>query len=249
MASGLEHAFFYPSENHDRIYNAASFEYWLKKFFTSGVFAGDLQVTANDDMTVTMSGGYANVDGKVRFFEESQVLQLETANNWDYDRIDTIVVERNDTLRDVDVKVVTGTYSRDPEPTAPIRGNGIYQLVVAQVKVVHGAVRIVQADITDTRMSSDVCGIVTGAVEQVDFSQISAQFDSFMEVHKKKVAEDYTAYTDEIAAFESQAEESFTAWFEKIRDQLSTDAAGKLQNQIDALKDGISVSNNTLYLP
>ena len=54
MSGVLDHAFFYNSENHDRVYDASSFEYLLKKFFTSGVFTGDCQVTASGEgMTVT----------------------------------------------------------------------------------------------------------------------------------------------------------------------------------------------------
>ena len=51
----FEYGFFWDSNNGDRKYNAASFEHWLKKFFTSGVFTGDLQVTANGNMSVNVS--------------------------------------------------------------------------------------------------------------------------------------------------------------------------------------------------
>lgn len=59
---------FYNSENGDRVYDADSFEHLLKRFFTSGVFAGCCQVTTDGEgMTCSMSGGYSNCDGKVRF--------------------------------------------------------------------------------------------------------------------------------------------------------------------------------------
>lgn len=254
MESGLEHAFFYASENHDRIYNAASFEYWLKKFFTTGVFTGDLQVTANDDMTVTLSGGYANVDGKVKFFEKSQKLQLETAHAAD-DRIDSIVIERNDTDRDVNVRVITGEYSDSPMPVTPVRENGVYQLVVAQISVVHGAVKITQADITDTRTDTELCGIVTGTVKEMDFSQFQAQFDGYFENYKQAVSEDYKTYQEAIQNLEDSGQMSydsmveildsyteqytqlFQSWFENVKNQLSGDVAGNLQIQIEDLAE------------
>ena len=178
MAGTLEHAFFYNSEGGDRVYDADSFEHWLKKFFKSGVFAGECQVTENEGMTVKMAPGYANADGKVRFFSNSELLQLETANPT-YDRIDTIVIERNDANRDVIVKVVTGGYSSNPMAAAPIRENGIYQLVVAQIYVAAGVTRITQTSITDTRFNMGLCGIITGTVDEFDFDQFKVQFDSW----------------------------------------------------------------------
>lgn len=262
MASGLEHAFFYASENHDRIYNVASFEYWLKKFFTTGVFTGDLQVTANDDMTVSLAGGYANVDGKVKFFEQSQKLQLETAHAT-YDRIDSIVIERNDSDRDVNAKVVTGGYSSNPTPLVPVRENGVYQLVVAQISVVHGAVKITQADITDTRTDTELCGVVAGTVQEMDFSQFSAQFDSYFENYKKAVYEEFVAFQNDVARLESEGQTAyeafvaalnekntefsglFTTWFDSMKGQLSEDAAGNLQNEVDDINDGVSSKTQT----
>ncbi len=208
--------FFYNSQDGDRVYDAESFEYWLKKFFTTGVFEGDLQVTANDNMTITVGSGYANVDGKVRFFEDETTMSLATAGST-YDRIDTVVVERNDSDRDVTVYVITGGYSSDPEPTAPVWADGVYQLVLAQIYVSAGATAITQSSITDTRTDTDLCGIVTGTVEEYDFDQFAAQFDAWSE--------------------EKQAE--FLEWFEEMKDQLSDDAAGNLQTEIDDITAAI----------
>ena len=220
----LDHAFFYDSENHDRVYGADSFEHWLKKFFTTGVFSGEMQVTANNDMTVTVAGGYINIGGKVKFFQTGQVLIIETAHAT-YDRIDNIVVERNDTDRDFTVKVVKGGYSSVPAAPTPKRESGIDQRVLAQVKVVHGAVRILQADITDTRTDTDLCGVVTGTVEEYDFQQFQAQFDSYMELYKQSLEN-----------YDKEQKALFEKLYEHIRGQLSEDAAGNLQNQIDEAK-------------
>lgn len=197
---------FYNSNNGDRLYDADSFEHLLKKFFTSGVFTGSCQVTANGSgMTCTMSAGYANTDGKVRFFDESVALTLQNAHST-YDRIDTIVVERNDVDREITVKVVTGAYSGTPTATAPVRSGGIYQLVLAEVYIAAGAVSVSQANITDKRPDTSVCGYVVSAVSTPDFSEL------------------YTQFSDQ-----------FATWYEHIRDQLDEDAAGHLQNEIDTI--------------
>jgi hypothetical protein len=210
------------------VYDADSFSNWLKKFFTTGVFEGDCQVTALGDMVVNLAPGYANIMGKVKNLE-NQTFTLEPADG-SYPRIDTIVIERNDTDRDITAKVVTGQLSGNtPAPTPRVWENGVYQLIVAEVYVAAGATEVTQANITDKRSDPDVCGIVAGTVTEMDFSQFTAQFESYFE------------------QFKASNLEEFSEWFEMIKGQLSEDAAGHLQNEIDdineILGDGLIASN------
>lgn len=223
-----EYAYFYNSENGDRVYDADSFSNWLKKFFTTGVFEGDCQVTALGSMVVNLAPGYANIMGKVKELE-NQTFTLEPADG-SYPRIDTIVIERNDTDRDITAKVVTGELSGNtPAPTPRVWENGVYQLVVAEIYVAAGATEVTQANITDKRSDPDVCGIVAGTVTEMDFSQFTAQFESYFE------------------QFKASNLEEFDEWFQHMKDQLDTDAAGHLQNEIDAINakipSGASSSN------
>ena len=221
------YAMFYNSENGDRVYDADSFSNWLKKFFTTGVFEGDCQVTALGSMVVNLAPGYANIMGKVKELE-NQTFTLEPADG-SYPRIDTIVIERNDTDRDITAKVVTGQLSGNtPAPTPRVWENGVYQLIVAEVYVAAGATEVTQADITDKRSDPDVCGIVAGTVTEMDFSQFTAQFESYFE------------------QFKASNLEEFSEWFEMIRGQLSEDAAGHLQNEIDDINTEIATIVNDL---
>lgn len=175
-----EHGLFWNSQNGDRVYDANDFSEWLKKFYTTGVFNGDLEVTAAGGMTVSVSSGYVNIEGKVKFFSTPTTLTLATASGT-YGRIDTVVAECNYTDREIKLKVVTGTYSASPTATAPVRTAAAYQLVLAQIDVAAGAAGITQKNITDKRMDSNVCGLVTGTVSQIDFSTVKAQFDSWFD--------------------------------------------------------------------
>lgn len=203
-----DYGFFFNSINGDRVYDADSFSTWLRKFFTSGVFEGELAVTAAEGMIVEVGSGYANVDGKVRFFNSPQTVALSPANST-YPRIDTIAVERNDVNREITLKYITGQYSGNtPSPAERQWGNGVYQLVLAQVYVGAGVTSISQANIADTRPDSNLCGYVMGTVEEIDLSQILAQ-----------------------------SQEQFAEWFDRMKDQLSEDAAGNLQLEIDSIND------------
>lgn len=222
MAStGEGFGLFWNSENGDRTYDANSFEQWLKKFFTSGVFNGDLQVTALGGMTLQIGAGYANAEGKVMFWNENFNITLEAANST-LPRIDTIVITRDNVNRQIRCEKVTGTYSANyPQPTAPVRNGEIYQLVIAQIYVEAGVTSIIQANITDTRPNPDLCGWITGTVEETDFSQFAAQFQSYFE------------------NFEDTNQADFEEWFEHMKDQLDTDAAGHLQGEIDTINNNI----------
>ena len=251
--NGDTFGFFWDSENGDRKYNAASFEMWLKKFFTSGVFYGDCQVVANNDMTVTVEPGYSNTDGKVRLFAADESLIIETAHAT-YDRIDTVVIERNDTNREIIRKVVKGGYSSNPEPVAPVRVNGIYQLVIAEVYVAAGATSITQSVITDKRTDTDVCGFVVCPIDTFDFGVFATQFEAYLAEFKTNSAANFTAWEnaqkgsfeaweqtqkDDYDIWEAAAESAFNTWFAGIQSVLDSDTAGHLLNLINQTRDEI----------
>lgn len=69
----------------------------------------------------------------------------------------------------------------------------------------------------------------------VDYTDnLKAEGDSLIEGIK-------TDYRYEIDQFESVQEQIFTAWFQAMKDQLSQDAAGKLQNQCTELDERLSL--------
>lgn len=252
MAStGEPFGLFWDSENGDRTYSAASFEYWLKKFFTSGVFNGDLQVLATSGMTVKVTPGYTNVDGKVKFWNAEFNLTLQAANST-YPRIDTIVITRDNVNRQVICEVVTGAYSGDtPQPTAPVRNAEIYQLVLAQIYVGTGVTEIIQSNITDTRPNNELCGYITGTVEELDFSAFTTQFEAYFEEFKTGKMADFTAWeVAQKAAYASwfalvqqqqvQDKADWDAWYAALQEELHNlpeDTAEYLQIQIDEIRN------------
>lgn len=209
----IAYPLFYNSIEGDRIYNADSFSDWLKKFFTTGVFTGDFDVQSIQGMYIEMGGGYVNIGGKVMIFDDT-TLTIPVADS-QYKRIDNIVIERNDTDRQFYLKVVQGSPAASPVAPTPVRTGGVYQLVLARVLVNAGATDVSPANITDTRADTDLCGIVTGTVEEMDFSVFTAQFEDYFNT------------------FKANNLDSFETWFQTIRGILDEDVAGNLQNEID----------------
>ena len=213
------YANFYNSDNGDRVYDADSFGEWLRPFFKTGVFNGELQVLASSGMEVIVDTGNAFIEGKLKKFDSQTTLTVEQASA-NSTRIDAVVCRRNDTDRDFTLMIVKGT----TVAPLPVRENGIYDIVLAHITVPASAVEIKQENITDTRMNADICGWVVSNVEEVDFSQVSAQ------------------WADYIASFEADELQAFNEWFDTIKGQLSTDQAGSLQLQINEQANKIATN-------
>ena len=211
MADAKNNGYFWNSDNADRVYDADSFSNWLKKFFTTGVFSGDLMVTPAGGMSLSVTPGYCNIEGKVRIFEGASSLTLDPASA-SYPRIDSVVITCDYTKRSIDIGVLKGSYSgSSPVPADLTRNVSMYQIELAQVTVGAGATTITEANIKDTRMDSSLCGLVTGTVEEINIDGVTKQYAQI-----------------------------FNDWFQNIKDKLSGDTAGNLQNQIDALTAAIN---------
>ena len=195
-----QYGYFFDSSSSDRTYSASSFEDWLKPFFTTGVFTGGLLVTAQStpDMRVNVSAGFCNVEGKVGRFSATSQLTLSAAHG-SYDRIDTIVIRRDDTNRTISLEVVTGVAAATPAPTAPTRTSTIYELVLAQIRVGTGVTEITGSVITDTRTNPNICGLVTATVTEMDFSQFTTQFNAWFAEFKTEADSEYAAELQELA--------------------------------------------------
>ncbi len=291
---------FFNSKDHDRVYNARHWADYFFPLFKSGVFNGDLQVVANGGMTVKIKSGYAWIDGYGYHLTDGLVVDLETASG-NMNRADSIVIRLDLTNRWIKAFCRTGSYYAGAGiPPAPEITATIHEIVIAHISIAAGVTKITQDMITDTRMDGDICGWVCGAVHQIDFSQITAQFESFFGNYRQEIAEafkefsddatlKYQTYSDNVDGYDTQAqeklaetkrqfieytneqerkweawiekekqetdawqqaqEESFSlwynqktgtweadweTWFAHVKDQLSGDAAGNLQNQIDS---------------
>lgn len=247
-----QYANFYNSRNGDRVYNADSMSEWLLPFFTTGVFNNCFAITANDDMSVTVGGGYVNIKGKTKHFEQAQIFHLEKASGT-LARIDNVILRRDDTERDFYIFIETGGFSKNPVAPEIVRTEAIHDLKLGEIYVGVGAIKITQENITDTRMNADVCGWVMATVKEIDFSQITAQFQAYFTRYQANITQEFNAYMAQIVnledkgaaafrdmqsqfdAYAQRQQDAFSEWFNGIKDQLSADAAGALQNAVNDL--------------
>ena len=242
------------SIDHDRVYKAEDWAWYFATFIGNGVFpkpTDGLMVQAHSGMTVAVEPGFGFINGYA-FRNPSEYLITVPNADGTLGRIDRIVLRWDLTNREMVLDCKQGTPSSDPTAPALVRTADIYELALADISVLRGLTTISQANITDRRTNTDLCGIVEGTVSQIDWATLTAQLNAFMSEYTEQIAADYAAYVDDIETFEGQFETDanawmseeqaeFEAWVETIRNILDETVAGHLQNEIEILQAQVGV--------
>ena len=209
-----------PSGQYERAYAAEQFAEYFHLIVSNGEFpdpATQLQVVASDtpNMNVNVSDGYGWINGYYAKNSGPYPLAIQAASGT-LNRIDAIVLRWVNASRSMELAVKTGIAASAPASPALQRDTDVYELMLATVTVAAGATSIPQSSITDKRSDTAVCGWVTGAVQNIDTTNLFAQYDT-----------------------------AFQEWFDNIKSQLSGDIATNLQNQIDRNAANIATINAT----
>lgn len=266
----MEKSSFFNSVNGDRKYKAEDFRNYFSSFIGNGVFpnpSNNCQITANSDMTVTIRQGKGWINGGLYENTTDLILPIDAADGA-LNRIDRIVL-RLDTLgRAINVKVKKSAFASAPVAPDLQRDSDAYELGLADIYVNKGSIGIIQANITDLRLNTDLCGIVHGTVDQVDTTAIFNQFESWYLQKQTEYNNDFATWTQEkkdtfntwysqnVQAFLTQWNNwfndntidwaaDFNTWFNSIKNKLGTDIAGNLQNQINDLDSKVDDMNTS----
>ena len=164
----------------DRVYNAEDFSNYLNLIVGSGVFPNpstNLQVLAGSGFNLVVKAGEGWIDGKKLANTTDFTITLDGSDVL-LNRIDCIIMYLDYSERAMGISVLKGTPAA--EPTAPelTRTSTRIEYCLAQVAVNKQVTSITQANITDTRADSDVCGWVAGLIQQVDTSTLFNQWQS-----------------------------------------------------------------------
>lgn len=171
---------------------------------TSGVFGanGNAAVSALETpgMAVTVSDGVGwmsnvNGDGVVWWNDSEAVntskLQLGIdAADGVLNRIDRIIVEWK-TTNYVDlpeIKVLKGATSSTAKAPALTNNSTVRQISLARIAVNAGVTAITASMITDERLNTSVCGLVTDRVS-IDTSMMHSQFESLLAAIQKELSD------------------------------------------------------------
>lgn len=151
---------FFNSIDGDRRYRAENFADYFNSIISTGVFEdtiGNLSVSPNSGMSVTIAPGKAFVNGYCMISNSAVSIAISAANS-SLDRIDRIVVRLDLAGRNMDIVLLEGTPAGMPAPPELTRNTSRYEICLAEIYVAAGTTAITEAMITDTRSDETLCG-------------------------------------------------------------------------------------------
>lgn len=158
---------FFNSVAGDRLYNAGRFAEYFSSFIGNGVFpepANGLQITSNEDMTITVKAGKAWIDGYIFINDDDYMLTISPASGV-LNRIDRVVLRFDTVDREIRLEVKKGAEESSPVAPTLQRDTDAYELCLANIKVDAGTIKILQTHITDMRKDINLCGTVSTVIK------------------------------------------------------------------------------------
>lgn len=208
--------------------------------FTNGVMLATdstaLQVGTSEDMKVSVNAGFTVINGALRLFNEPRTLAVQASEN--NDRIDTVVarLDLNQDVRNIDLYVLKGESGATPVRPTLTRNDSVYELGLADLYITKNTTSISADRITDTRLDTQRCGVVS-SISEFDTTTLYNQIQADLAHFKNENEAEFEAWS-------ASMHDDFDAWFNRIKGQLSEDAAGHLQLEIDALQSDVLTKEN-----
>ena len=154
-------------------------------------------------MNVKVGTGRALINCKWLENDATIVLPI-TAAAASYNRYTAVIVRLDVSARTMSITTKNGNYSTNPIKPTMTNTDLIKEICLAMIYVGKGVTSITQANIQDTR-GTNLCGWITGLIEQVDTSELYAQYQSA-----------FNQYYNQMRA-------SFDAWFADLTQELNVD--------------------------
>lgn len=219
---------------YDRVYLAGDFADYFSSLISNGIFGGklnELQVIADSGMNVLVRTGRAFIEGY--WYQNSKPLRIEIpVNTTIRPQAYAIAIRLDKTQRSINV-VLKGPSDNTNEVITPTRNDSIYELTLALINLPTGLTSINQQLIIDKRAIKDLCGFVTGLIEQIDTTEFATQLDMYIQALKDAIESDIQNITNDTPAM-------LKSVYDKDNDGV-VDKSKEIQQ--------ISASNKSLFKP
>lgn len=197
---------------YDRVYNADQMSTYFEGLVSDGVYESvddAMQVLAGTGMQVQVGAGRAIIDSKWLKNTAAYPLTINAAHVT-LNRYTAIVIRLDLSARTISIVTKDGENATAPIKPTMTNSETTKEMCLAYVYVGRGVTAITQANIEDTRPDNNVCGWVTGIVQQVDTSKLFLQYQ--------------TAYEQQLQTmqdWQEAQETAFNTWFTALTDQLN----------------------------
>lgn len=202
---------FFNSVNGDRRYNAEQMSSLFNGIIKDGIFASigtAFEVKAKSDNTITIGIGRAWFNS---VWVDNDAILSVVADDAEIllDRYDAIVIEvnRSVAVRDGSIKFIKGMASSNPQKPTMTNTTEVHQYPLAYIYRPAGSSEITQSNITNMIGTSN-CPYITGILQVQNIDNIVAQWEA-----------------------------QWNEWFTEVKAELSDDAVGNLQSQIDDISE------------
>lgn len=171
---------FFNSVNGDRVYNADTMSSIFEGLITDGVFYGvgdKMAVQPNSGMTIQIASGRGWFNKRWAVNTTPYLLTLE-ASDVTLNRYAAVVikVDSSESVRSVAPYIKYGQYAINPVKPTMTRSETVNEYCLAYVYIGAGVTAITSANIEDARADENVCGWVTGLIDQLDSNTLFTQF-------------------------------------------------------------------------
>lgn len=219
---------------YDRTYNADQMSTYFEGLVSDGVYESvddAMQVLAGTGMQVQVGAGRAIIDSKWIKNTAAYPLIINAAHVT-LNRYTAIIIRLDLSARTIIITTKDGENATTPVKPAITNSETIKELCLAYVYVGRGVTAITQANIEDARPDNNVCGWVTGIVQQVDTSKLFLQWQTAYEEFYKQMQswqnEQETEFSDwqqqqetGFSNWETSQKAAFDTWFSALTDQLN----------------------------
>lgn len=229
---------------YDRVYLAEHFAKYFASFISNGVFGGksnELMVSQAVDsgMKIEVLSGMAWINGF--WYENTSNLSLDiSVADGVLNRIDNVVIKYGNVERKIWAEVVKGVPATNAVAPEVKRNSDYYELKLAEIYVKAGATKITQANITDTRLNSDICGFVVGILKQFDTTEFGKQLASYI----SEYSADYKNYLNNLKL---SGEADLTNLIQRLNNLVQDESVLlNLSFKVDDVANQIALANQTL---
>ncbi len=233
----------------DRGITSAPLRSLIRSIMTDGVLpdasrlfdditSDSFKVVPDEGMTIKVKKGFGICNGCMKFAESETSLTCDDSSSVS-DRIDTVVLRlnTNDDVRECEFHILKGTPATNPTRPAITRNASIYDIAIADILITANSEQITASKITDTRLDTDRCGLIT-AIAEFDTSTLYTQIQADLAEFKSEEEVDFMEW------YQAQTA-AFSAWFATLQDILDSDTAAHLLNLINRTRDGILQGTQT----
>lgn len=196
---------------YDRVYNADQMSTYFEGLISDGVYEkvdDAMRVLAGAGMQVQVGAGRAIIDS--RWIKNTAAYLLEiNAAHVTLNRYTAVVIRLDLSSRTIVITTKDSENATTPVKPSMTNSETIKEMCLAYIYVGRGVTSITQSNIEDTRPDSNVCGWVTGIVQQVDTSKLFLQWQTAYEEFYKQMQD-----------WQEEQESLFDKWFSNLTGQL-----------------------------